>query len=233
MMPSSDAMTPTTNASRSTDSRIWRRPAPSARSRPFSRVRWATVIENVLKIMKAPTSRATRANTSMKVRKNAIPSRAMSCVSFVTTAPVTASVPFGMTFATAAVTCCWLVPGAATMEMVSNLPGSATSFWATVAGNSVTVAPPGLSTVPNFAMPLTRTVRGGPWTRTVVVSPTPSLPTSALWASMTTSSSAAGARPATSWNGLSSGVSGHCMPMAGAPVAGFPSALPSLPTRRA
>ena len=33
--------------------------APSVRSSPNSRVRWATVIENVLKMMNAPTKSAT------------------------------------------------------------------------------------------------------------------------------------------------------------------------------
>ena len=47
-------------------------------------------------------------------------------------------------------------PGAATTEMVSNLPGAAISCCATVHRKSTTVAPPGLSTVPNFAMPLMR-----------------------------------------------------------------------------
>ena len=64
---------PTVAASTSTPPRIWRLLAPSARSRPFSRVRCATVIENVLKIMKAPTSRATTAKISMKVLKTACP----------------------------------------------------------------------------------------------------------------------------------------------------------------
>ena len=42
-----------------TERRICAREAPSVRSRPNSRVRWATVIENVLKMMNAPTNSAT------------------------------------------------------------------------------------------------------------------------------------------------------------------------------
>ena len=49
--------------------RIWRRDAPSVRSIPNSRVRWATVIENVLKIWKAPTNSDTPANTSSAIRR--------------------------------------------------------------------------------------------------------------------------------------------------------------------
>ncbi len=47
----------------------WARDAPSVRSSPNSRVRWATVIENVLKMMNAPTTSATYANTSRNVRR--------------------------------------------------------------------------------------------------------------------------------------------------------------------
>ena len=49
--PSSAAMTPTARASMSTEARTWRRLAPSARSRPFSLVRWATVMANVFRMM--------------------------------------------------------------------------------------------------------------------------------------------------------------------------------------
>ena len=68
--PITDAMMPTTTASSSTEPSTCRLLAPSARSRPFSRVRCATVIENVLKIMNAPTSSATTAKISRKVLKN-------------------------------------------------------------------------------------------------------------------------------------------------------------------
>ena len=42
------------------------RPAPTARSRASSRVRWATSIENVLKMMNTPTSTLMKAKTSRK-----------------------------------------------------------------------------------------------------------------------------------------------------------------------
>ena len=61
-MPAAEATMPTSRASVSTEPMSWVRLAPMARSRPSSRVRWATRIENVLKMMKAPTSRATAAN---------------------------------------------------------------------------------------------------------------------------------------------------------------------------
>ena len=47
-MPMTDATSPTTMDSTTSDRMIWRRLAPTARSSAFSRCRWATMIENVL-----------------------------------------------------------------------------------------------------------------------------------------------------------------------------------------
>ena len=49
--------------------------APSARRSPISRVRCVTTMLKVLKITKAPTNNATKANTSSAVRRNPKPSR--------------------------------------------------------------------------------------------------------------------------------------------------------------
>ena len=68
--PTRDAPKPTTSASPSTLASTWRRVAPSVRSSASSRERWATVIENVLKMMNAPTSTATPANASSAVPRN-------------------------------------------------------------------------------------------------------------------------------------------------------------------
>ncbi len=54
-------------ASTTTEPSIWRREAPSVRSIPNSRTRWATVIEKVLKITKAPTINAMAAKTPRKI----------------------------------------------------------------------------------------------------------------------------------------------------------------------
>ena len=59
-IPTSDAKTPVTNASSTTERSTWRRDAPSVRSVASSRVRWETVIASVLKITKPPTNSATR-----------------------------------------------------------------------------------------------------------------------------------------------------------------------------
>ena len=57
--PTTEPATPSSSPSSTTERMIWEREAPSVRSRPNSRVRWATVIENVLKMMNAPTTSAT------------------------------------------------------------------------------------------------------------------------------------------------------------------------------
>ncbi len=57
--PITDPTTPSSTPSSTTARMICPREAPSVRSRPNSRVRWATVIEKVLKMMNAPTSSAT------------------------------------------------------------------------------------------------------------------------------------------------------------------------------
>ena len=69
---------PMVSASSSTESSTWRRVAPSVRSSASSRARWATVIENVLKIRNAPTSTAMNANASRPVVRNQSPSRMSS-----------------------------------------------------------------------------------------------------------------------------------------------------------
>ena len=66
-IPTSAPTSPIATASTTTVERIWRREAPSVLSIPNSVTRWATVIEKVLKIRKAPTKSAMKAKTSRKV----------------------------------------------------------------------------------------------------------------------------------------------------------------------
>ena len=79
--PITELSRPTTTASSSTARRTWPRLAPSIRISASSRVRWATSIENVLKMMKAPTNSAISAKVSRKVLKNARPSLTWSACS--------------------------------------------------------------------------------------------------------------------------------------------------------
>ena len=68
--PMTEAMRPITNASRITEPRICRRDAPIVRSVANSRTRWATVIDSVLKMTKAPTKSAMPPNARRKYRMN-------------------------------------------------------------------------------------------------------------------------------------------------------------------
>ncbi|CAM5698954.1 hypothetical protein SGRIM128S_05480 [Streptomyces griseomycini] len=63
--PSVEPIRPSSTASVSTDRRTCRRSAPSARSRPSSRVRWAISMEKVLTIRKTPTRTAIPAKPSI------------------------------------------------------------------------------------------------------------------------------------------------------------------------
>ena len=85
----------TSTASTSTERMTWRRLAPMARSRAISRVRWATMIENVLWMMNDPTKRAITANVSMNVLKKPMPDFTASCSSAVISAPVSVSTSAG------------------------------------------------------------------------------------------------------------------------------------------
>ena len=66
-MPTIDAPMPRASASSSTEPSTCRRAAPTMRSIANSRVRWATVIESVLKIVNAPTKIATPPKISSTV----------------------------------------------------------------------------------------------------------------------------------------------------------------------
>jgi hypothetical protein len=66
--PAAEASPPTASASSSTPRRTCPRVAPTIRSSPNSRVRWATVIESELKMVNPPTSTAIPANASRIAR---------------------------------------------------------------------------------------------------------------------------------------------------------------------
>ena len=72
--PITEATRPITKPSRRTERMTCLREAPSVRSVANSRVRWATVIDRVLKITKPPTSSAMPAKPSSTLRIIAMPS---------------------------------------------------------------------------------------------------------------------------------------------------------------
>ncbi len=113
---------PITVASSDIPRRIWPRVAPSVRSMPSSRMRCATVIENVLKIRKLPTSSATKPNTSRITRRKESWSlmscdwRAAACC------PVSTTRRGGSTWAMRRLSSCGETPSAALTEMPSSCP---------------------------------------------------------------------------------------------------------------
>ena len=90
-IPSTEASRPTSAASIRTAISTWREEAPSVLSIANSRARWATVIENVLKIRKAPTKTAIPANTSSAVLRKPNPSWMSLASSVAVSAPVRTS----------------------------------------------------------------------------------------------------------------------------------------------
>ncbi len=69
-MPMADDTRPTIAASPSTERKTCRRLAPTMRSSASSLVRWPTMMENVFRMVKAPTNSAMKAKMRSAVEKN-------------------------------------------------------------------------------------------------------------------------------------------------------------------
>ena len=117
--PTSDATVPRMAASTSTDRNTCRRLAPTIRSRASSRVRWPTMIENVLKMVNPPTNSEMKANTSRAVEKKESAWLMSFDCSAATVWPVTTSTPEGSVRAIPRRTLALSTPGAASTSMVS------------------------------------------------------------------------------------------------------------------
>jgi hypothetical protein len=89
-----------TSASATTDSRTCRREAPTARSSASSRVRWATRIEKVFQMIRAPTSSEIAAKPRRPVVKKPSASATAALDSAMTSSDVTASMSSGSAAAT-------------------------------------------------------------------------------------------------------------------------------------
>ena len=111
--PTADASSPVTNASVTTEPRIWRRLAPSVRSIANSRVRWATVIEKVLKIRNEATNSETPAKISSAVLRMSMNSPTSSRCDSTFCAPVSAWTEFGSSAERLAASSSGEVPSAA------------------------------------------------------------------------------------------------------------------------
>ena len=167
--PKTDARRPTTSDSPSTDSRTWRPLAPIARSRAISRIRWATMIENVLKMMKQHTNSAMRAKIVNAVLKNERPCWIAFWFSSVSLAPVITWIFGSAIFSRIRSTSvCCEIPGVAGDRDAVELPDRLGDLLrARGVVNCTVVAPPGESASPNFAMPLTVYFAGACWVSTV------------------------------------------------------------------
>ena len=161
-VPMSEETTPTMAASPSTERKTWRRLAPTTRSMASSRARCPTVMEKVLKMVKAPTNSEIKANTSKAVEKN---ERAWSMelvCSLTTVWPVTTSAPGGKDRAMDRSTAALSAPGRVTTLMWSNSPTSSSTTCAVGRVKAATVTPARLSAVPNWTIPVMVKLRVGP-----------------------------------------------------------------------
>ena len=178
-MPSTEAMSPTITASPSTVVSICRRMAPMVRSIANSRMRWATVIEKVLKMTNAPTSTAAPANASNAgVKNELIAPEIWSVCSFAASVPVCTFTQPGSCAAIRCLSSFGETPESPSTEIVDVLPTRSYQRWASANVVATTVAPPIDDTLPNRNTP---TIVTGctPWS---VVRPT-CWPTCRLWSS--------------------------------------------------
>ena len=155
------------------------------------------MIENVLKMVNAPTNKEIKAKTSSAVEKNDSDWLTELVFSFATVCPVTTSTPAGRTLAMARWTAGLLAPGAVTTLMSSSRPASWRTACAVGSVNAARVAPARLFAVPNWAMPVMVNVRGGPAKRMRTRCPTVKSYFWAVPASITTSAEVTGGPPAT------------------------------------
>ena len=195
-MPSADPTRPITSASVMTEVSTCRRLAPTARNSASSLPRWATMIENVLKMMNAPTNSAMAANTSRAIRKNPRPSFSCSDCSSATEVAVSASVFGGSSCWIVSRSCAGSMPSSPSTEMESNTPSLLRTRWAVAVSNSARVAPPRLSASPNPAMPEIVNSSGAmPSNRIVIGEPTVRSYVVAVAASTATSCGPVGCSP--------------------------------------
>lgn len=167
------------------------------RSSANSRIRWATVIEKVLKMMNAPTKRAIPAKASSAVVRKPSASWMSETSWSACCCPVRTLTVVGETAAIRVRSWAGVTPSCAATTIEFSCPGCPASFWASGRVTSTSVKPPTELTPPNLPRPTTlRSVRGPlPTIRTV--SPIAIPLSSAVDFSSATSPSLAGAWPST------------------------------------
>ncbi len=153
--PTTEASSPMTRPSMTTARMTCRRDAPRVRSVANSRVRWATVIDRVLKITNAPTNSAIAPKPSRK-RRSAFTMTFVSCASAAACCSASLTSRLGGTSGrTARSSSSVEVPSFALIEMPSNRPSFPSTVWAVVRSQTAIVAAPSESTSPKVAMPVT------------------------------------------------------------------------------
>jgi hypothetical protein len=195
-IPISEPMRPIATASTSTVLRICRREAPSVRSIPNSRTRWATVIEKVLKIRNEPTRTAMKPKTRRKVwkkpRASWIVSEERSAFSFA----VSTRTPGGISAAIRRFSAIAETPGPAATEIWSKRPTLWVSAWATGSVTWAIEAPP-KEALPSWVSPTSSKRRSLPWPTRPISSPIPTPADSAAALSIEASVGPRGRWPST------------------------------------
>ena len=146
-------MIPSSSASLNTVASTWREEAPSVRSIPNSRVRWATVIENVLKIRNAPTNTEIPAKTSRNVVRKPKPSLMSADCWAASSAPVFASASCGRTALIRVESSSGETPLDASTSMLSSSPTFPVIRCASGRVKSAKLAPPRGIPEPNRPIP--------------------------------------------------------------------------------
>ncbi len=152
--PSTDAIRPITKPSATTERMTCLREPPSVRSVANSRVRWATVIDRVLKITNAPTSSAMPPKPSRKyLTIDMLLSSSLASWSACLALSLTCS-DAGISGDTARTSSAEEVPSFAEIEMVSKRPSRCSSFCAVLTSQAAMLANPSESTSPYFTTPV-------------------------------------------------------------------------------
>ncbi len=162
--PTTEATTPTTNDSRMTDVRTWRREAPRVRSVANSRIRCAIVMESEFAITKEPTKSAIPPNASRKPWRNVMNSFVSEASSSAWASPLTACAPWGRIGRISPSSSSVETPGLPATAISSSRPSFSKSRCAVGRSNPARVAPPIERFEPNSTIPEIRSVETGPST---------------------------------------------------------------------
>ena len=143
-----------------------------ARSNAISRERWVTVIVKVFQMMNEPTNSAMPAKMPKRIPTIRKFSLVEAAFSFATAAPVSASVPCGITADSRSASADWLTPSSALTSIVSNIPGSPSTCCAVALSKYADVVPPrSVMPSPYPTVPTTVSCLVEPWNSTLIVDP--------------------------------------------------------------